>query len=457
MQVVFYLNRERRARREQQPPDVTVLEYLRASGMTGSKEGCASGDCGACTAVVCALDSGGKPAFRAFNSCIALMPSVHGKWLITIEGLKNNNRLHPAQEAMVKTHGSQCGFCTPGFVMSLFAFGKSGADNPSYEDATTAVSGNLCRCTGYRPIIRAAMTMAKNDDDGYAIKTAKQKLGELQKAAPPDTLSLTAAQIADNVLRRPLIVAGGTDLALTITQQLQSIPQPAVIDNAPELATIREQKNGWHIGAAANWESVQKTLGKKLPSLDELIHRFGSPQIRYQGTVGGNIANASPVADGPPPFIALGAHLILRRGKQKRQMPLESFFISYKKTALRRGEWIESVFVPKPAADGVFRVYKISKRFDDDISALLLALYLRRKNDKITSAVVVAGGMAETPRRAFCTERALCGKEWSMQTFAEAGDALAKDFSPVNDARASKQYRMRAAANLLLRFANETT
>ena len=456
MQVVFYLNREAQLRRERHPPDMTVLEYLRQSGMTGGKEGCASGDCGACTVVACDFGADGKPAFRAFNSCIAPMPSVHGKWLITIEGLKNKSRLHPAQEAMIKTHGSQCGFCTPGFVMSLFALGKSGNDNPSYDDAATAIAGNLCRCTGYRPIIRAAMTMTKSDNDGYDIKTAKQKLGDLQKASS-DTLPATAAQVSKTILRRPLILAGGTDLALTITQQLQSIPQPVLIKTAPELAMIREIKTGWHIGAAANWENIQNTLGKALPSMDTLLHRFGSPQIRYQATIGGNIANASPIADGPPPLIALGAYLTLRRGGEKRQLPLEAFFVSYKKTALRRGEWIESVFVPKPAADGVFRVYKVSKRFDDDISAVLLALYLRRNKNTITSAVVAAGGMAEIPKRAMMTEKMLCGRQWNMQTFAEAGDALADDFSPIDDMRASAQYRMRAAANLLLRFAEETT
>lgn len=456
MEVVFYLNRESRPRREVVAADTTVLEYLRGRGFVGSKEGCASGDCGACTAALCTLDAHGKPAFRAFNSCIAPMPSVNGKWLITIEGLQNNNQLHPAQEAMVKTHGSQCGFCTPGFVMSLFAFGKNTKAKPAHDDAAAAIAGNLCRCTGYRPIIQAAMTMATSGNDGYDAKTAKHKLAALQKAAPPGMLNLTAAQFAEDARRRPMILGGGTDLALTITQQLQSIGQPAMITNAPELATIRELTKGWRIGAAANWESVKKTIGKKLPPMGAMLHRFGSAQIRFMATVGGNIANASPVADGPPPFIALGASLTLRRGEQKREMPLEKFFVSYKKTALRRGEFIESVFVPKPAADGVFRVYKISKRFDDDISALLFAFYLRRKKNIITSAVVAAGGMAAIAKRATNTELALCGREWTMQTFADAGDALAKDFSPIDDARASKQYRMRAARNLLLRFAEET-
>ena len=452
-QVIFYLNREQQTRTESPAADTTVLEYLRGCGMTGSKEGCASGDCGACTSVVAFLAADGKPAFRAFNSCIALMPSIHGKWLITIEGLKQNNRLHPAQKAMIKTHGSQCGFCTPGFVMSLFAFGKSanGGKN-AHDKATTAISGNLCRCTGYRPIIQAALSQTKTQNDGFDNNTARQKLRYLQSHAPP----ITAAEISQSALRHP-IVGGGTDLALAITQQLQSIPHITPINNAPSLAKIRELKTGWHIGGAANWESVQQKLGGALPSLDALLHRFGSPQIRYLGTVGGNIANASPVADGPPPFMALGAILTLRRGNQKRQLPLESFFINYKKTALRRGEWIESVFVPKPAANGIFRVYKISKRFEDDISALLLALYLRRgKNGKILSATIAAGGMAAVPKRAKHTEKALIGKQWTAQTFAQAGDALLKDFSPISDARASKQYRNRMAANLLLRFAAET-
>ena len=268
------------------------------------------------------------------------------------------------------------------------------------------------------------------------------------------------SQKSNNTCACAAIAAGASFFAAghsASAQQLQSIPHITPINNAPSLAKIRELKTGWHIGGAANWESVQQKLGGALPSLDALLHRFGSPQIRYLGTVGGNIANASPVADGPPPFMALGAILTLRRGNQKRQLPLESFFINYKKTALRRGEWIESVFVPKPAANGIFRVYKISKRFEDDISALLLALYLRRgKNGKILSATIAAGGMAAVPKRAKHTEKALIGKQWTAQTFAQAGDALLKDFSPISDARASKQYRNRMAANLLLRFAAET-
>ena len=457
-EVVFYLNRESAPRRAREADDMSVLEYLRARGLTGTKEGCASGDCGACTVVAAEADAGGTPQFRAFNSCIAMMPAVHGKWLVTVEGLQQNGKAHAVQKAMVKAHASQCGFCTPGFVMSLFAFCKSGARGGLREKATTAISGNLCRCTGYRPIIDAAMSAAKTGGgkDGYDDAAARKKLNELRRIVKQQT----AAQISQDILRRPQtpIIAGGTDLALKVTQQLQSIPQMIPLCNARELAQIKTMRNGWQIGAAANWENVARELGGALPSLAQMLERFGSPQIRYQATIGGNIANASPVADGPPPLIALGASVTLRRGEQTRQMPLGKFFRAYKKTALRKGEWIESVFVPKPSARDVFRVYKISKRREDDISSLLLALCLRRGGGgRIVAASIAAGGMAAIPKRAPRTERALIGKQWTAQTFANAARELKKDYKPVSDMRASAQYRSRAAANLLMRFAEETT
>ena len=458
-EVVFYLNREAAPRRAREADDISVLEYLRARGLTGTKEGCASGDCGACTVVAAEAGADGTPQFRAFNSCIAMMPAVHGKWLVTVEGLKQNGKAHAVQKAMVKAHASQCGFCTPGFVMSMFAFGKSRAGAGSLREQTTAaISGNLCRCTGYRPIVAAAMSVAKSGcgKDGYDDDAARKKLNELRRIAKQQT----AAQISQDILRRPQtpILAGGTDLALKVTQQLQSIPQMISLCNTRELAQIKTLRGGWRIGAAANWESIARELGGALPSMAQMLERFGSPQIRYQATIGGNIANASPVADGPPPFIALGASVTLRRGGQTRQMPLEKFFRAYKKTALRKGEWIESVFVPKPSARDVFRVYKISKRREDDISSLLLALCLRRGGGgRIVAASIAAGGMAAIPKRAPRTERALIGKQWTAQTFANAARELKKDYKPISDMRASAQYRNRAAANLLMRFAEETT
>ncbi len=456
---VFYLNRESAPRRESAAADATVLEYLRAAGWTGTKEGCASGDCGACTAVVAELNAEGKPAFRGFNSCIAPMPFLARKWLITVEGLKQNGRLHPAQKAMVKAHGSQCGFCTPGFVMSLFAFCKSGAaqsEETMREKTTAAISGNLCRCTGYRPILAAAAALAKTGcgNDGYGIAAARKKLRELHLLSPPPSANDFSRAAA--TAKAP-ILAGGTDSMLAVTQQLKPMPRAVFIGGANELAQIKKQKDGWHIGAAANWESVGRALGSALPSFAEMLARFGSPQIRGQATIGGNIANASPVADGPPAFIVLGAELVLRRGAKSRRLPLEKFFLGYKKTALRQGEWIETVFVPKPARGAVFRIYKVSKRREDDISALLFAFCLRRSAEgKIAEAKIAAGGMAEIPKRAKFAEKALQGKPWTMQTFARAARELEKDFSPIGDMRASKEYRRRAAANLFLRFAEET-
>ncbi|WOV91071.1 MAG: xanthine dehydrogenase small subunit [Candidatus Zeuxoniibacter abyssi] len=457
---VFYLNREKTPRDTAGlAMDVTVLEYLRGQGLSGTKEGCATGDCGACTVVVERLNTAGKPFYRGVNACLALLPAFHGARLITVEGLAQNGKLHPAQQSMVDMHGSQCGFCTPGFVMSLFALAKAGGASGDRKKAVRAISGNLCRCTGYRPIIDAALSLKKTDD-GYGGQAMNKRLCGIASSLPiGGILPQSADELAGGLLKNPAagIIAGAMDLSLEITQNLARVENAVFLGAAADMKQITKKRGGWHIGAGANWEDIDNTCGKELPAISKMLERFGSPQIRCQATVGGNIANASPVADGPPAFMALAAELTLRKGGARRKMLLENFFLGYKKTALRVGEFIESVFLPQPKPSSVYQIYKVSKRREDDISAVLLAIYATpAKGGKIGAICIAAGGMAAIPRRALKTELALIGKPWTADSFNKAAAMLSKDFSPISDMRASAAYRAQVAKNLLIGFGEET-
>ena len=450
--VLFYLNREDSFRQVRAEAGMTVLRYLRENRLVGTKEGCASGDCGACTVVVAYLEEG-RPVFRGLNACIAPLAAVDRKWLITVEGLKREGRLHSVQRAMVSAHASQCGFCTPGFVMSLFAFCKSAPRDR--QAATAAIAGNLCRCTGYRPIVDAARRLSRSVDDGYGAAAVRRRVRRMEDGAAVDTVRRLAGRIAENP-DVPL-VAGGTDLMLRVTQQLEVLPEAIALGGVAPLSVIGETANAWDIGATANWEAVGRVLGPHLPSLSAMIDRFGSPQIRHLATVGGNVANASPVADGPPVWMALGATLRLRQGGRRRRLPIDEFFLGYKRTDLRAGEWIERILVPRPRQDSVFRVYKVSKRWEDDISSVLLAFWVRRgARGRIRAVRVAGGGLAAVPKRATTVERFLVGRQWSEESFVAAARLLGKDFTPIDDMRASAAYRLRVAAALMRRFARET-
>ncbi|MFA6964878.1 xanthine dehydrogenase small subunit [Bosea sp. (in: a-proteobacteria)] len=450
-------------------PTLTVLDWLRLDRrMTGSKEGCAEGDCGACTVVIGRLDHGAL-RYEAINACIRFLPTLDGCHLLTVEHLKGEDgALHPVQQAMVDCHGSQCGFCTPGIVMSLFALWLN-EDAPSVSRIEDALAGNLCRCTGYEPIVAAAQQMYRlSAGDRFDCDAVAARLRELSDA---ETLSLvgpsgrflapaTIETLADLVIAHPraTLVAGATDVGLWVTKGMRRLDPVIFLGRVQALRLIEDRGDHLRIGAMATHADVRPALAAMSPQLDELMRRFGGEQVRNAGTIGGNIANGSPIGDLPPVLIALGATLVLRRGNEERRISLESFFIDYRKQDRREGEFVEAVIVPKLPDDALFHVSKISKRFDEDISAVCGAFLLRLGEDgRITGARLSYGGMAGIPKRAAVAEAALIGRMWDEAAVDAAIAALPADFTPLSDMRASAQYRLTVAGNLLRRFLIETT
>ncbi|VXC61528.1 Xanthine dehydrogenase small subunit [Pseudomonas sp. 8Z] len=461
--IQFLLNRELRTEHDLDP-NITVLGYLREHlGKTGTKEGCASGDCGACTVVVGELD-GERVRYRTLNACLTFVASLHGKQLITVEDLKHQGKLHSVQQAMVDCHGSQCGFCTPGFIMSLFALQKNSA---GYDKGQTleALAGNLCRCTGYRPIIDAAEQACCQPQPDQFDAFESETIARLKAIAPRETaelnsgdkrclVPLTVADLAELYAANPdaRLLAGGTDLALEVTQFHRELPVMIHVGHIEELKRIEVSDSTIEIGAAAVLSDCYEALSHEYPDFGELLHRFASLQIRNQGTLGGNIGNASPIGDAPPLLIALGAQIALRQGNSQRLLPLEDYFLDYKVTARQPAEFIEKIIVPRAAAHQVFRAYKVSKRVDDDISAVCAAFNLGIEDGVVTQARIAFGGMAATAKRASACEAALLGTSGSAQVIERACAALAEDFSPLSDLRASKEYRLLIAQNLLRKF-----
>ena len=446
-------------------PNTSALDYIRDTlGLTGTKEGCASGDCGACTVVTGEIHQG-EMRYRAINSCITPLGNLHGLQLITVEDLQQGQALHPVQQAMVDEHGSQCGFCTPGFVMSMFAHLKT-HDNPQRDEILESLGGNLCRCTGYRPIIDAAVQMYESGGKDSFSDQQAQTIAELNRIADStDVIQLqgngrrylaprSLANLAAALLEYPeaRLVAGATDLALEMTQGLKEIDTLIFTGQVPELLDCSDDGDDLRIGAAVSLSDCKNVLLKHWPDLAELLERLGSLQIRNQGTLGGNVANASPIGDMPPALLALNASLVLRRGDVSRVIPVAEFYISYKVTALQDGELIEQILIPKPADSDWFQTYKISKRLEDDISAVCGAFNLRIEQGLVSSAAIAFGGMAEIPRHASQCELALVGQPWQQDTIDSAMAALETDFSPIDDFRASAAYRMHVARNLLQRL-----
>jgi xanthine dehydrogenase small subunit len=470
------------------PPTRTVLQHLREDlGRTGTKEGCAEGDCGACTVVLAELD-GRRVRYRAVNACIQFLPTLDGRALVTVESLKDRatGALHPVQAAMADGHGSQCGFCTPGFVMSLFALYKS-APVPGRGEVNDALAGNLCRCTGYRPIVDAAQSMYAL---GEAVPVAGQswltasarsrsraaakseaelaaKLRGLKRrrglVLPHPNGTFYAPRSADELaeLRARLpdarLLAGGTDVGLWVTKQHRALGDLIYVGNVADLQDVSVTAEGIDIGAAVSLTDAFAPLERRYPELREVLRRFASPPIRNAGTLAGNVANGSPIGDSMPPLIALGARVVLRKGPARRELPLEDLYLAYQKTALEPGEFVERVRVPARPASLLFATYKISKRFDQDISAVCAAFALEVEGGTVWSARVAFGGMAATPKRAAGCEAVLAGQPWDEASCERAAAALARDFAPLTDMRASAAYRTTVAQNLLRKFRLETS
>ncbi len=447
MTITFRLNGEEVSLKDVSPT-ATLLDWLREDrGLTGTKEGCNEGDCGACTVMVTDA-KGAKP----LNACILFLPQLHGKSIRTVEGAAGpDGQLHPVQEAMITHHGSQCGFCTPGFIMSMVTAHKNGA-----SDHDDQLAGNLCRCTGYAPIIRAAEAASASPVPDWIRSEDAANLpatdGDAASLRPGSADALAAAYAA-----RPeaTLIAGATDVGLWVTKQLRDLGDVIFLDGCDDLKDITEQPDGsLRIGAMVDMNRLRSTLAARHPSYGEMLRRFASQQVRAAATIGGNIANGSPIGDNPPALIALGATLELRKGDSRRSLPLEEFFIDYGKQDRQPGEFVEAITLPaRPAEQGdALRVYKLSKRFDQDISAVLGAFNLTVEDGQITAARIAFGGMAGVPKRASHVEAALIGQPLSSATLATARGEFARDFTPMSDMRASADYRLEAAANMLARY-----
>ncbi|WP_170408954.1 xanthine dehydrogenase small subunit [Ruegeria arenilitoris] len=437
MDITFLLNGET-VELADVDPTATLLDWLREDrGLTGTKEGCNEGDCGACTVMV--TDEGGA---KALNSCILFLPQLHGKAVRTVEGASGpNGEAHPVQQAMVDLHGSQCGFCTPGFVMSMVASHSSGA-----KDHDTQLAGNLCRCTGYAPIIRAAKAAEEHPVPVW-VKDKPVSTPATMPMLPgsSDELAAVYAEHPDATL-----VAGATDVGLWVTKQLRDLDPVIFLNRCDDLKDITITDDEIRFGAMVDMNRMGEALTDLHPSYAEMIRRYASVQVRHAATVGGNIANGSPIGDNPPALIALNATLHLRKGNDRRSIPLEEFFIDYGKQDRTPGEFVEAVSFPRQADR--LKAYKISKRFDQDISAVCGCFNITVSDGVVDQARIAFGGMAGVPKRATQVEAALNGNPWTRETVHTAMLAFDDDFTPMTDMRASATYRLETAKALLERY-----
>ena len=443
-------------------PNETILNYIRLKlKKTGTKEGCAEGGCGACTVVLGELKNN-NIIYKAINSCIAFVPSLEGKQLLVVEDLvTNNGNLHIVQEAMVNHHGSQCGFCTPGFVMSLFAMYKN-YSSYSAENIKDSISGNLCRCTGYRPIIDAAKSLNnKNKSDKFT--KSKKKIISLLKKIKPKNLNIknknkkyfaprTITELKKIIKDYPnsIFLSGGTDLSLIVTKERKDIDNIISLNSINELNFIKEKNKHIVVGATTSLAEFELFIKKYYPDFTAILKRYGSIQIRNVATIAGNIATASPIGDTLPLLLSLDAKVVLESLNKKTILPLNFFFVSYRKTKLKKGQFIHSIMIPI-LKKNIFKAYKISKRIDDDISSVCASFNLEIKNKKIKNIKIAYGGMAQIPKRAINCEKALINTNISEKNIQKAKKILEKDFKPISDMRASKNYRMEIAKNLLMK------
>jgi xanthine dehydrogenase small subunit len=460
-------------------PTRSVLDWLREDAhCTGTKEGCNEGDCGACTVVLGSLAAEGTPgavrglALETVNACIQFVPTLDGRALFTVEDLRDaTGALHPAQQALVECHGSQCGFCTPGFVMSLWSAYEHHAQRgtrPSRQQLADELSGNLCRCTGYRPILDAGQRMfdlpSRTLDTAPAVAALRTLAADQPLGAEPSEggafhAPRTLAELAAvrQSLPQATLLAGCTDIGLWVNKQFRPLGDIVYLGRVEELQRIEElPAGGLRIGAGASLEAAWRALAQRWPTLTDVWLRFASPPIRNAGTMGGNVANGSPIGDSAPVLLALDAQIELRLGARVRQMPLADFYLGYMKNALEPGEFVQGLLVPAAQAGRAVRAYKISKRFDCDISALCAGLSIELDGERVASVRLAFGGMAAIVKRAAQAEAALLGRDWSQASAAAAQAALAQDFQPLTDMRASADYRLQTARNLLQRFWLET-
>jgi len=443
-------------------PNQTILNFIRTElKKTGTKEGCAEGGCGACTVVVGELNKN-NIEYKAVNACISFLPFLNGKQLLVVENLiSKEGKLHPVQEAMVKYHGSQCGFCTPGFVMSLFSMYKNHG-NYNNELIKDSISGNLCRCTGYRPIVDAGKSLNKISkiDQFSKNKTKTIKLlkkinsksifitNQDKKYFSPKTIKDLKKIIKKNPNAN--FLSGGTDLSLKVTKERKDIQNIINLKDIKELDFIKINKKFIEVGAATPLIKFEKFIKKHYSDFNSVLKRYGSIQIRNVGTIGGNIATASPIGDTLPILLSLNAELVIETLKNRKILSINEFFISYRKTKLKKREFIYSIRIPL-YKNNIFKAYKISKRFDDDISSLCVSFNLEINNNKIKNVLIAFGGMAEIPKRAKICEKSLKNKHLSIDVFLKARNYLEKDFNPIDDMRASKDYRLEVAKNLLIK------
>ena len=457
-------------------PTRSVLDWLREDARcTGTKEGCNEGDCGACTVVIGELAAPGDAtavrglALQTVNACIQFLPTLDGKALFTVEDLKvAGGPLHPTQQAMVECHGSQCGFCTPGFVMSMWsAYEHANAcgRRPTRQQMADELSGNLCRCTGYRPILDAGERMfelPKAQLDTAPVVAALTSMAGATSFSYARGATYHAPKTIDELatLReqhpQAQILAGSTDVGLWVNKQFRELGDIVYVGEVAELKRIEARPEGLWIGAGASLESAWRALAERWPALTDVWLRFASPPIRNAGTMGGNVANGSPIGDSPPVLMALDASIELRRGSRVRRMPLPEFYVDYMKNRLEAGEFVQALVVPPLPAARQVRAYKISKRFDCDISALCAGFAIELDDETVREVRLAFGGMAATVKRAAAAESALAGKPWTQESVAAAQAALAQDFKPLSDMRASAAYRLQVAQNLLQRLWLET-